>query len=148
MKKSIPAFEVALKKSITLRLVMMSVFVLALFSCWLNNLDFIIQCSLSVTVVILFIYTLRSGTLNNMGFSEIRCKPDGCWELIDQTGQSLIATLKGTSAILGPFIFLHFHSKTADLNIVLAADSLSGEAARKIRVALKVYKDQLMAAKV
>jgi hypothetical protein len=127
---------------------MLSAFVVALFSCWLNNLDFIIQSGLSTAVVILFLHSLRSGTLNNRGFSGLRCKPDGSWELIDQTGSSLIATLKGTSAILGPFIFLHFHSKTADLNIVLAADSLSGEAARKIRVVMRVYKDQLMAAKV
>lgn len=127
---------------------MLSAFVLALFSCWLNNLDLIIQSGLSVAVVVIFIYSLRSGTLNNQGFNEIRCKPDGCWELIDQAGSSRIATLKDTSAVLGPFIFLHFYSKTADFNIVLAADSLSGEAARKIRAALKVYKDQLMAAKV
>ncbi len=127
---------------------MLSVFVVALFSCWLNNLDFIIQSGLSAAVVILFLHTLHSGTLNYRGFSEIRCKSDGSWELIDQTGSSLIAALNDTSAILGPFIFLHFHSKTADLNIVLAADSLSGEAARKIRVVMRVYKDQLMAAKV
>jgi len=127
---------------------MLSAFVVALFSCWLNDLDVIIKSGLSAVVVILFLHALRSGTLNNRGFCGIRCKPDGSWELIDKTGSSLIATLKDTSAILGPFIFLHFHSKTADFNIVLAADSLSYEAARKIRVTMKVYKDQLMAAKV
>ena len=147
LKKSIPAFEIKLQKSTRLTLLLMLVFGFAFLSCWLNGLTSEVKTVLSLA---LFIYLLRTfSTIRwlDRGCSRIRCNADGYWQLIDDKGGSIRCSLCATSAILGPFVFLHFVSKKKRLARVLLRDSMSSEENRRLRMTLTLYGEQLMAVK-
>jgi len=144
LKKSLAEFEIYLQPSVKLKLVIVCSFLLALISCWLNRFSFGVQCVLAISVVFTFIYALRSGVFSYRNVSKIHCKTDGYWALLDRDGQSEIYKLKDTSVILGPFFFLHFESITSTINLVVVSDSMTLEEERRLRVALRIYKNQLL----
>lgn len=147
LKKSIPTFEIKLQKSTRLTLLLMLVFGFAFLSCWINGLTIGVKTALSLA---LFIYLLRIFSTTKWlykGFSRIRCNADGFWQLIDDKGSSILCSLSSTSAIIGPFLFLHFASKKKRINIVLLSDSMSCEDNRRLRMTLTLYGEKLMAVK-
>ncbi len=147
LKKSIPAFDLSLNTSKRLKFIVVVSFMLAIISFWFSGLNALIQGTLTVLLMCFVGPTYRS-IISYRGIRKIYCLADGCWELVDIQDESTIYTLKNSSAILGSFFFLHFQNKRKKLNLVLAADSLSAEESRKLRLTMKIYSQQLMSAKV
>jgi len=148
LKKSIPAFSIVLKKSLTLQLTAFFIAFLALASCFLNNLPLIVQLSFLLAVVGFICDFLYSSVINYSGITKISCRADGYFELRGSGKKVVLCKLQKSTSVLGAFFFLHFQPVGgADLkpqNITLANDSLTGEGARQLRVALNVYKTNVL----
>jgi hypothetical protein len=146
LKKYIPAFEIQLQPSIKLKAIIAGSFLLAIISCWLNDLSFYVQLALTFFVCTVFFYKIRNGLFNYQGITQIQCKANGFWALISSSEKTEnkpeTFRLKEGSAILGSFIFLQFESENKKINLVLANDSISSEEARQLQVALRVYRKQ------
>ena len=148
LKKSIPAFEIELINPVTRHVVTGFIFLSALICCWLNSLLPVFQLALSAAVLLSFLAGLRKGAFCHRGLRRIACQPDAYWLLRDAKGRLQDATLLDASVIIGPFYFLSFVSKTGPIPLLLTTDSMSAEAARKLRVSLKLYRQQLVAARL
>ena len=144
MKKFVPAFETNIQASVIVRWLVYSSLLLVLVSCWLNTFPFGVQLALSMAVFLIVIFDIRSGLLNNRNVTKIQCKADGSWLVFKGNLEPEYYRLKDTSTILGSLFFLHFQSKKQSLYLVLANDSMTAEEGRKLRVALRVYKKQLL----
>jgi len=148
LKKSIPAFEIELINPVTRHVVTGFIFLSALICCWLNSLLPVFQLGLSAAVLLSFLAGLRKGAFCHRGLRRIACQPDAYWLLHDAKGCQHDATLLDASVIIGPFYFLSFVSKTGPIPLLLTTDSMSAEEARKLRVSLKLYRQQLIAARL
>jgi hypothetical protein len=116
---------------------------LALISCWLNDLSLYIQITLTGFVVIYTAFLKRSKIAQHHDIKRLQCNSEGYWLLVDERTEPIDYVLSNSSVVIGKFFFLYFKSKTTSINLVLANDSISNEGARKLRLALNVYKDQL-----
>ncbi|MBV1899975.1 MAG: hypothetical protein KUG63_11520 [Cycloclasticus sp.] len=125
-----------------------SVFIFALMACWLNALAFPAQVMLSVFVILMIAHTVHIGALNVAQVKKIRCKENADWLIQRNHDKPHVYRLKETTRLLGPLIFLHFQSDTKTLYLALSSDSMTNEENRKLRVALRVYKNQLLNPKV
>lgn len=123
-------------------------FLLVLIACWINNLSLAHQILLSFSAVALFFYTHYSGVLNYRQVLKLHCKADACWTLFKKDGSADNYRLTESSVILGPLYFLYFQSTSESIAVILANDSMTTEEKRHLRVALKVYRKQLLAARV
>ena len=122
-------------------------FIFALISIWSSDLQVFIQGALSMTILLNAPFLYRK--INTyQALREISCLSDGCWALQDLDGHTSIYTLKASSTVLGSFFFLHFKNTVGTLNVVLAADSISKDDARRLRLTLNVYSKELMKASV
>ncbi len=148
LKKSIPAFEIDLINPVTRHVVTGFIFLSALICCWLNSLLPVFQFALFVAVLFSFLVGFRKGAFCHRGLRRIACQPDAYWLLYDTKGCRHDATLLDSSVIIGPFYFLNFVSQTGPIPLLLTTDSMSVEAARKLRVSLKLYRQQLIAARL
>ena len=148
LKKSIPAFEIRLQKSTKLTLLLIVVSGLAFLSCWLNGLSLSVKMALSLALIIYLLRTYSATKWPYKGFSYLRCNADGYWQLMDDKGDSILCSLRPTSVVIGPLLFLHFNSKKQQFKLVLSDDSMSSEDNRRLRMTLKLYGEQLMAVKV
>jgi len=147
LKKSIPAFDFHLQESLTLKLLFYFIFTLLIISCWSNGLDVSIKIILNLVILVFARMFYRAAT-HYQGVKKISCLSDGCWKLLDASNESKVYILDESSTLMGPFFFLHFSNKQESINLALAGDSITQEEARKLRLTLKVYKEQLLNAKV
>ncbi|MEW5057000.1 MAG: protein YgfX [Cycloclasticus sp.] len=148
LKKSIPAFEIELINPVTRHVVTGFIFLSALICCWLNSLAPAFQLGLSSLLLLSLMYGLKTAAFCHRGLCRIACQPDAYWLLSDAKGAQLDASLLNSSVIIGPFYFLNFATQTGSLSLLLTADSMSDEAARKLRVSLKLYRQQLIAVRL
>ncbi|MGB1541811.1 MAG: protein YgfX [Cycloclasticus sp.] len=144
LKKFVPPFEVKVQSSPILRRLYLSFFVLIFLSCWLNELAFSFQLVLSLITLAIALCFFHLNSLNGCKKITIRCRSDGSWSICQSGLIKENCRLRGTSALIGPLYFLHFESNKKRINVLLANDSMTGEEARKLRMALRVYKSQLM----
>jgi len=144
LKKSIPAFDIVLKKSLTLQLATFFIVFLVLVSCFLNNLPLVIQLSLLLVVIGLGYHFSHSNIINYLGITKISCRADGYFKLQGAGNYDALYKLQKTTSVLGSCFFLHFQpvgkAGLKPKNIILLRDSLTREAARQLRVTLHVYK--------
>jgi len=150
LKKSIPAFDIVLKKSLTLQLAAFFIVFLVLLSCFLNNLPLVIQLSLLLIVIVIGLgyHFSHSNIINYLGITKISCRADGYFKLQGAGNYDALYKLQKTTSVLGSCFFLHFQpvSKAGlkPKNIILLRDSLTREAARQLRVTLHVYKTAVL----
>ena len=123
-------------------------FLIVLIACWLNNLGLVQQVLLSLSTVAMFFYTHYSGVLNYRKVLKLHCKTDACWTLFKRDGFAGTYRLTESSVILGPLYFLYFQSTSENIALILANDSMTSDEKRHLRVALKVYRKQLLAVRV
>jgi len=144
LKKSIPAFDIVLKKSLTLRLATFFIVFLVFVSCFLNNLPILIQFSLVFFAVAVVTSFLSSNIINYHGITKISCRADGYFELQGNGHDEVLYKLQKTTTVLGSCFFLHFqplgNAGLKPKSITLVSDSLTREAARQLRITLHVYK--------
>lgn len=96
----------------------------------------------------MFFYTHYSGVLNYQQVLKLNCKADACWTLLKKDGSADNYRLTENSVILGPLYFLYFQSTSENIALILANDSMTTDEKRHLRVALKVYRKQLLAARI
>lgn len=144
LKKFVPPFEVKIQSSSILRRLYLSFFVLIFLSCWLNELALSFQLVLSFITFAIALRFFYLNTLNGYKKITIRCRSDGSWSIYQSGLIMEHCRLRDTSALIGPLYFLHFESNKKRVNVLLANDSMTREEARKLRMALRVYKSQLM----
>jgi len=148
LKKSIPAFEIELINPVTRHVVTGFVFVGALTCCWVNDLTAYLQIFLTLCVLLVSLYWYRSAAYCHRGVQKITCQHDAYWILTDKAGHESLATLLDSSAIIGPLYFLNFATLDKHNCLLLSSDSMSKKSARILRATIKVYRQQLISARL
>ncbi|PCI20495.1 MAG: hypothetical protein COB62_04530 [Piscirickettsiaceae bacterium] len=131
-KKFAKAFEVTFKHSIVLELLTFFLFGLAFVSCWLSGISLIYKLILLALLTAyvgysfprLFIYKRYQGLLFNSDLS---------WQLKPKSGGLQLSSLLPSSAILGPFFFLHFKTADSIIRLVLHQSNIDKNGARLLR---------------
>jgi len=94
------------------------------------------------------LYWYRSGAYCHQGVKKITCQHDAYWLLTDAAGHESLATLLDSSAIIGPLYFLNFAILDRKVYLLLTKDSMSTESARTLRATIKIYRQQLISARL
>lgn len=147
LKKSIPTFDLVLKSSKQLKAIVVVTVIVAVTSIGLSDIHLYLKGALSIFLLVYapFLYQKIN---SYQALKKISCLSDGCWSLQGMDGDSTIYALNESSTVLGPFFFMHFKNTVDTLNVVLVSDSISKDDARRLRLTLNVYSNELMKAKV
>ena len=110
---------------------------LAFLAAWLNPLPIGVRILLAGAVAASFGSALKRER-REFGFSGLRLRPDGSWELHARDGAVLEATLLGSTLANPWFVLLRFKTESLRPSLLICRDSLAEDEYRRLRVALKV----------